>query len=390
MRRVTLSLLVAMLAAAPLALALNPGTDLLVAAASRGEGQNQSLWRTDLYLFNPGEASVAATVSWLVRNQANPSPASETFTVLPGETLVLDDVVQETFGLAAGNGALRVVADGEVVVNSRIYNLKGQVTFGQGFAGVPRSSAVAAGGSTDVVGLAQNASFRSNVALLDASGSGATVALSLRDPAGTELASATSTLGAFEPRLLSVGTLFPGLTFDAGTLHAEVTAGSALILASKVDNDAATGDPTTLEGWTPLGAALSVDGTYRVVITDSDGWSTGGVLVIAGGEVTSFTATYMNWDKVDGQDEPACTLVFALGGPFEPPVGIDELETGVTWSDEPYPEGGHMTWTLALTVDQGLDVTGTIGAEGAEFPAADSGCNGAFPSLTVRGGKSAN
>jgi hypothetical protein len=388
MRRVTLCLLVvAVAAAAAPTFALNPGTYILVAAASRGAGQAGSMWMTDLYIFNPGSETVTVTLSWLLRNQANPSPTSQTFSLLTGETLVLNDVIQQTFGLESGNGAFRVVASGEVVVNSRIYNLKGAVTFGQGFAGVPRTAATAAPESTDVVGLAHNASFRTNLVLIDASGSGSTVALSLRDPAGTELASGTYTLGGYEPRLFPVTNLGASLSFDDATLHAEVTSGSAIVAASKVDNDEATGDPTTLEAWAPLASAGSVDGTYQVAVYDSLDYATGGNLVVSGGQMTGFDATYNNWDKVDGTGQPACTLIFAFGGAFSAPVDLSELATGVTWTQS-YPESGTMTWTLQATITNGMTVSGSVTAEGADFPTADTGCNGTFPAQTLRGGKS--
>lgn len=395
MRGVTLCLLVAMVVAGAVpALALNSGTDVLVPAAARGAGLAGSTWLTDLYILNPGTESVSATLYWLVRNQPNPTPASETFTVLGGETLVLADVIQQTFGLDSGNGAFRVVADGEVVVNSRIYNLQGAVTFGQGFAGVPRAAAVAAGGSTDVVGLAQNASFRTNLVLIDASGTGATVSLSLRTPAGTEIASGSFTLGGFEPRLFPVTTLGASLAFDEGTLHAEVTDGAAIVVASKVDNDQATGDPTTLESWSPLGAAAGTDGTYQVAIYDAIGYATGGNLVIVADEVTSLDATFSNYDKLDGQGNAACPYLFYLGGTFAPPYTLADMEQGVSWT-QPYPGAGDgsITFTVQLTVSNGISIAGTVDAEGSGFTTDPitgddmTGCNGTFPPQQLFGGK---
>lgn len=395
MRGITRCLVVAIVVAGALpALALNSGTDVLVPAAARGAGLAGSTWLTDLYVLNPGTESVSVTLYWLVRNQPNPSPTSETFTVLAGETLVLADVIQQTFGLDAGNGAFRVVADGEVVVNSRIYNRQGTVTFGQGFAGVPRSAAVAAGGSTDVVGLAQSASFRTNLVLVDASGVSSTVSLSLRTPAGTELASAAYTLGAFEPRLFPVTALGAFLAFDEGTLHAEVTEGAAIVVASKVDNDPDTGDPTTLEAWSPLGAAAGADGTYQVAVYDSLAYATGGNLVVLADEVTSFDATYSNYDKLDGQGNPACPYLFYIGGAFNPPYPVGDFEQGVTWT-QPYPGAGagSITFTVQFVVSNGVSIAGTVGAVGAGFttdPVSGddmTGCNGTFPPQQLLGGK---
>lgn len=395
MRAVTLSLLAAIVVAGAVpALALNPGTDVLVPAAARGAGLASSTWLTDLYILNPGAESVSVTLYWFVRNQPNLSPTSETFTVLAGETLVLADVIQQTFGLDSGNGAFRVVADGEVVVNSRIYNLQGAVTFGQGFAGVPRAAAVAAGGSTDVVGLAQNASFRTNLVLIDASGAGSTVSLSLRTPAGTELAAGSFTIGAFEPRLFPVTTLDASLTFDEGTLHAEVTNGAAIVVASKVDNDQATGDPTTLEAWSPLGAVAATDGTYQVAVYDSFGYATGGNLVIVSDEVTSLDATFSNYDKLDGQGLAACPYLLYMGGPFNPPYQVGDFEQGVSWT-QPYPAvgDGSLTFTVQFVVSNGTSLAGTVVAQGAGFTTDPltgddmTGCNGTFPPLQLLGGK---
>jgi hypothetical protein len=367
---------------------------VLVPAAARGAGLADSTWLTDLYIFNPGSESVSVTLHWLVRNQPNPDPTSETFTVLAGETLVLADVVHQTFGLDSGNGAFRVVADGEVVVNSRIYNLKGAVTFGQGFAGVPRTQSVESGASTDVVGLAQNASFRTNLVLIDASGTGSTVNLSLRTPAGTELAAGSFTLGAFEPRLFPVTNLGASLTFDEGTLHAEVTDGSVIVVASKVDNDPETGDPTTLDAWSPVGTVAGTDGTYQVAIYDALGYATGGNLVIEADEVVSLDATYSNYDKLDGQGDSACPYLFYLGGAFNPPYTLDELAQGVTWT-QPYPGSGDgsITFTVQLAVSNGMSIAGTVDAEGSGFTTDPltgddmTGCNGTFPPLELYGGK---
>ena len=60
------------------------------------------------------------------------------------------------------------------------------------------------------------------------------------EPAGLcyELAAANLTLEAFEPYLKRVQQLFPGLAnFDNATLTASVSAGSAVVVASKVDNE---------------------------------------------------------------------------------------------------------------------------------------------------------
>jgi hypothetical protein len=361
------------------AFALSPGTDVLVPAAAR-----VATWITDLYIFNPGTQATSVTVYWLVRDQANPSPVPQSFSVNPGETLVLDDVIQGTFGMNEGTGAFRVVADQPVVVNSRIYNLVEGVTFGQGFEGVPRGSAVQAGSSTDVVGLAYNESFRTNLAMIDASGAGSTVALTLLDAAGTQLATANYALDGFEPMLRNVTSVFSGVAnFDAGTLHAEVTNGAVIVVGSKVDNDSATGDPTTLEAWST--ACGSVDGTYQIAMYDSEEWATGGYLEIADGMVVNINGTYMNWDKTE-----LCELIFPYGGPYLDIYPVADYASGVTFTHS-YDDGGSITFTITFEIDDNQSISGTIDAVGNGFTVHDeiddTGCNGTFPTETFMGGK---
>ncbi len=389
-RSIILAVGAALLLAVP-AGALSPGTDILVPAAARGTGVGSSTWVTDLCLFNPGATTVTGTVAWMIRDQANESPQTFSFTLLPGETQCLSDVILTKFGLPSSNGAFRVQATGAVVATSRIYNLQNGVTFGQGFEGILRSAAVTAGGSTDVVGLTNNASFRSNVVLMDG-GSGSTVTLSLRSAAGADLGTRTYTLGVFEPKLFSVNDLDTG-TFDVGTLHAAVTSGSALIVGSKVDNDPATGDPTTLAPTQPAGVGGSTDGTYQFAIYDSLNYASGGNIVVSGSDVVALNGTYTNWDKVNGSGQSVCTLIFGWGSGLPSSTTVSDLAQGMTFT-ESFTDSGEITWTVQGTFSGGSAFTGTVGAVGANFPSDpdpsldQSGCNGTFPTLTMLGGKS--
>jgi len=394
MRRWIHTLLFVSLIAVPLtATAPNVGTDVVVPSAARAAGVPPSFWVTDLYLMNPGTDQVSVTLYWLVRGQANPEPANEVFTSLDGETLVLADVLQTVFGFGdedAAVGAFRVVADGEVVVNSRIYNQQEGTTFGQGFEGVPVAGAIVAGDATDVVGMTENDSFRTNIILIDTSGAGSTVDLSVRDTNGTELASGSFELEAWEPQQFGMSTIDAALTFDDATLHADVTSGSAVVEASKVDNN--SGDPTTLEMWTALGGgSSSVDGTYQFAVYDSAEWASGGNIVISGGEVTAINITYFNWDKdVNSDLVPDCPIIFLGGGPFTPPVPVGDFAAGVTWGPEPFPDSGEITWTVQFTVSDNMSITGTVDAVGANFPSEpedQTGCDGTFPPLDLLGGK---
>jgi hypothetical protein len=379
-RLLTAVVALALVATAVPVFALNSGTDIIVPAAGRG-----GPWVTDLYIANPGDTAVTGSVFWLVRGVANPDPRSFDFTLEPGETGVYEDVILSAFGLDSAGGAFRVFANGTVIVNSRIYAAEGTATFGQGFEGVPVPAATQMGGSATVVGLSSNAAFRTNI-YATAGADGATMVLSLLDPEGNSFATANLVLAAWEPYLKRVDQLFTGVAnFDNATLVAMVTAGSAVVGASKVDNESI--DPTTLESDATAGGSSSVDGTYQISIYDSALFAAGGNFVINSEVVTQINATYFNWDKLEGGD-PACTLQF-LWGLGMSPTPLADFASGVTFSDSYASTGsGVMEWTVTFTVLDNMVIDGTVSAVGSDFTDAEElGCNGDFPALVLKGGK---
>ncbi|MCP4895893.1 MAG: hypothetical protein GY906_02875, partial [bacterium] len=111
--------LVVALMCAVSASALNSGTDIFVPAAARGQGQRGSFWMLDAYIFNPGTESASVIVYWLPRWGENTNPVNAPFIVEPGETLVLEDMIFNTFGLEAAQGAVRFASNNRIVVSAR-------------------------------------------------------------------------------------------------------------------------------------------------------------------------------------------------------------------------------------------------------------------------------
>jgi hypothetical protein len=231
------------------------------------------------------------------------------------------------------------------------------------------------------MGLVSAGDFYTNLFAL-AGANGATMELDLLNPAGNVLDTATVTLEAYEPWLSFQTDLWDVPTYDNGTLLARVTAGSAVILGSKIDSRSQ--DPTTLESSFGAGAG-SIDGTYQFAVYDSLGFASGGNLVISGGEVFPLNGTYINFDKLDGQGNSECTLIFLFGIGLAA-TDVADFGAGVEFTDS-YPDSGDMTWTLSFTVEDNLGFEGTIDAVGSNFSGADEGCNGSFPTLVIEGGK---
>ncbi|HSN56979.1 MAG TPA: hypothetical protein VLT32_20075 [Candidatus Sulfomarinibacteraceae bacterium] len=368
------------LLAASSAVAITPGDDLLIPGAAR-----TNRWHTDLLINNAGATTVSVDVLWLVRDQANPNPESRTFSIGPDDTLILVDVIRNNFGLNSGTGAFRIVSTcGEVTANLIVYagfNDPVGGTYGSGFEAIPVSAATSAGQSTTLMGLVSAGDFYTNLFAL-AGASGATMELDLLNPAGNVLDTAVVTLEAYEPWLSFRTDLWDVPTYDNGTLLARVTAGSAVILGSKIDERSQ--DPTTLE--TSFGAgAASLDGTYQFAVYDSLGFASGGNLVISGGEVFPLNGTYINFDKLDGQGNSECTLIFLFGIGLAA-TDVADFGAGVEFTDS-YPDSGDMTWTLSFTIEDNLGFEGTIDAVGSSYSGAAEGCNGSFPTLVIEGGK---
>ncbi len=394
MRRVmTFTILAMVLAIALPSAALNPSTELYVPAAARGAGANSSQWYTDLFVFNPGTSTVSVDIYFLPRDTDNSGAVPTTFSLGANETLTLPDVILGTFGQSSAAGAFRIVATGEVIANCRVYNKAGTDTFGQGLEGVPASVAVTPGNPTDIVGLTSNGdtpgTFRSNIFAVNTSSSPTTLDVTLMDSSGTTVASKSYTLPPYAALYKKVTDLGAG-SFDNGTLHAAVSSGSAIVVASKNDNGSSDG--TTLEAWWAGGAAGG-DGTYQFAVYDTIGASGGGNIVVAGGNITGINGIEINYEKDEDQDQVSdCPVLFDIGSGFSDDFAIHpvaDYASGVSYHLN-YPangsfSGGDLVFTFTLN-KSGSSLVGTLTAVGSNFSGDDAGCNGSFPALTLMAG----
>jgi hypothetical protein len=379
---VYLVMFVLLLTAAPLA-AIAPSNDLIVPGAARTR-----LWVDDLYISNPGERPVTVDVMWLVRDQSNPDPDSRTFTVDPKATLILDDVILNTFGMNRGNGAFRITSEGGEVIATLnavavIEDEHGSRTLGSSFEAIPSSAAASLGETTTLMGIVATSRFRTNL-FATAGANGVTMELDLLDPWGPVIDTVTVTLEPYEPWLSEVTDLWDIDDLLNGTAAVRVTSGSVVVLGSKVDNHQMSQDPTTLEASFGVGTG-SLEGTYQFALYDSLAFASGGNLVIDDGVVTAINGTYVNFDKADFQGEPECPLIFQWGFDLTPAT-VESFADSVEFTDS-YPDGGEITWTVTFTIDANLGFTGLLDAVGENFTGVDAGCNGIFPSLLFEGGK---
>jgi len=220
----------------------------VVPAAAHVAGLHDTLWRTDLAIFNPGAEEVTATVVFLPEATDNSGGSSYSLALaIPARgTDVQTDLVGEMGAGVDLKGSLWITfeeGDGTTpVIMSRTYNDTPDGTYGQFVPAVPVPPSV--GGELHLSGLSHNDAYRTNlgVANLDQA-EAATVAIRLTDAAGVELGSCSrQVLPSSSLQVVNLLTAC-GATAPVDLYSVEVSAGEhdVAVYASLVDN--ATGDP---------------------------------------------------------------------------------------------------------------------------------------------------
>ncbi len=364
--------------------AVEPARDLFLPSVGRGQGSCPggvcSLWRTDVWVLNP-DASATASVDilFLRRGQANPDPTSVTVAVGPGQTLELTDIMLTSFASDGVFGALRFVADRDVVVTGRIYDSNVQTnagtgTAGQFFAALPAHLALSAGQSTDLIGLARDSAgnWRTNFGFVETTGQPASITVELLDGGGASLASASYDFSAFATGQVSIADV-GGPPGENQRLRATLSTGPGRLLtfASRIDNR--TGDPSTVEMVTTQQSRLT--GTFEGVVMSTDG------LRIDGGiELALSSPGLTEFAGVTGI--PCGEQIFTVdfGTPPIPPVAVASDGSFAATVTIPYTDAGvpvfTIEWTLSGTVRDSGVITGALSSLTSEGLGPWSDCDG--------------
>jgi hypothetical protein len=231
-------------------------TDVFVGSVGRGPGAAGSDWYTSVWIHNPGTAPATVTAYLLLRNQTNPTPATQTITVQPGETRRIDNVVETLFGQTNSFGAMRFTSVSKILVNARIYNKPGGAadndSSGQNFDGIPSSFAVAAGQSTIVLGVHQTnpfdaSQFRYNYGFVETAGGSGLARVAAFDSAGASVGTKDYSFGPYEARQFGIVDVVPSVNSTNLRLTVSVVSGTGRVIAfgSGIANH--TNDPTTFD-----------------------------------------------------------------------------------------------------------------------------------------------
>lgn len=221
-----------------------------VPVVSHADGAVGSVWRSDLGLL--GSTAGGASVEMTFHGPGG--ERSKVVTVAPDAMVNLVDVVRWIDGSAEGSGSLEICADGELVIDSRTYNVLAAdhpcfpaATFGQHLPGRSADAGLGAGETALLGQLRESAAFRTNIGVANTGDDPATVRIALRDATG-------ATLTTFELDIAAGQWMQENRPFFNRASRADLDAASAtvtvvdgggvFVYASVIDN--ATSDPTTV------------------------------------------------------------------------------------------------------------------------------------------------
>jgi hypothetical protein len=247
-----------------------PPDALIFAAVAHAAGIN-SQFQSDVRVTNTSPQAMKYQLTFTPSGEDGITVGKQTsLNVEPGKTVALDDVLKSWFGVttteASATGALEVrpltvtttstsgqprtgLPNAVTFAASRMYNLVGGGTFGQYIPPVAFSNFIskigdaASASALTLQQTAQSSAFRTNLGLIEGSGEGASVQLSVFGDGGQKLTEFSQALKGGQHLQLNSVLAQHGLTnLSDGRIEARVTGGLGKVTAyaSVVDNH--TGD----------------------------------------------------------------------------------------------------------------------------------------------------
>jgi len=240
----------------------------VIPAAAHKAGAQGTAWITDVVLHNPQGDDVTAFV-FLQKSGVNSSLAEAVeFVVGSNESVLLADVVLQTFGKSSATGAILIGSDQSLVISSRTYNTAAEGTYGQYIPGLDVNQALTAGQSTTLIQLSEGTSFRTNLGVANASAVNLEVAAEIYSGNGQALGTRLFDVPPWSHQQVNevfTWAGFPEMADGYAVIRCDTVGARWFAYASVVDNR--SGDPVyiapTLESSEPLwiAAASHVRGT---------------------------------------------------------------------------------------------------------------------------------
>ncbi len=221
----------------------------LLPSSARASGAGGAFYTTDLTVSNAGGGDTSFVLKFLGHDQDGTGVGGQTFALAAGKTVTYSDVLGSVFGVSSGFGAISIASP------SAALNILGQTstpgfggTFGQSVTASAPEDLIVSGAPRSLVAVREDAAFRTNVILCNATSAPLDVDAVLIASGGATLASKRYTLLPSGMAQVTRAVRDMGVSGDltgARLVLSTPTGGGAFAAyASVIDN--ATNDPRTL------------------------------------------------------------------------------------------------------------------------------------------------
>ncbi len=228
------------------------GNTIWIPVGSRANGANNSVWVTDLGIFNPTSVTVTITIRIWVTS----GPIDRTITLVPfGQRIITDIIGWFNPGLFT-SAPISIISTQTLIITSRTYNqfAVGVICFptgtmGQILLGVGTTGTLAVGQQAWVPQLVENAFFRSNIGYTNTGTTNATLTVRLYNGNGIQVGSYNVGLapGQWKQKGRPFSTIAGLSNLSAGSVRVTVNSGSGVVIyGSVIDNR--TGDAIFVQG----------------------------------------------------------------------------------------------------------------------------------------------
>lgn len=285
----------------------------LVPVSAQTAGAGGTDWRTELTIFNAG--STAANVDITFVPSAGGMAQLRQTSISAGTSVTFFNALRDLYGIGSGAGALTIASRSvfetpNLRISSRTFTDSASGTYGQFVPDVAKINA-----TTYLTALESNASYRTNIGLVNRSSAPATVTLSLFEANGAQLGGASMTLGASSFQQSAVTALFPqlaGRSLSGMSLRAQADRPDAVaVYASTIDNR--TQDPIYQPAVAATsGSHLTIPAVGRTAGAGSTFWRSD-VALFNPSTVTQTLSIAFLPQGTDNRNAPVRTLTLQAG-----------------------------------------------------------------------------
>jgi hypothetical protein len=298
-------------------------TTWILPSSAHASGQNGAFFSTDLTVTNTGPQDATITFKFLGHDRDGAAGPEVARALAARHTVNFTDVLGSLFGVSNGFGAIRINADTsalKIVSQTSTPPPSGIGTFGQAVPAQTADDFVTPAFPRALLGLRQDAAFRTNAVIANATDQAAHVDLALVSESGAPLGSTGIDLQPLEMR--QIGNVVTALGAPAGTSNAVLVVstptGGARISTYAALIDQATNDPRTILGNVLGGFATGVSSTYLLPSSAHASGQNGAFfttdLAVSNQGTTDATITFkfLGHDQ-DGRTGPEAARTLAAG-----------------------------------------------------------------------------